>query len=1004
MKSFLIFIIILLNIKLYAITLVKDGFSDYQIIVKENAPQVTEYAAKELQTYIKKVTGVELEITKRKTSGKKALFVGSNPLLSSDKRFDISTYANTERFRIDIINSSEDLVIMGMDCDKNPLSREDGNFGLLFGVYDFLEKFLSVRWYAPGRFGECFELRKNVEIVGLPIDEKPHCFHRSFWPYNAYNEFPLKDVMAFNRRIRAYGLRRSGTNHSMQDLYFFVDREKDYDIFALESNGKTRRFGSFKPRTAPEQRQWADYPQFCFSNPKTLQRYCEFIDAVYKKNPKGKLWINCPPDEYVIHVTPNDNYTTQQCYCQTCQSKIRRNSLGKGTMSNLVFDFVKKVALWAKKKYPKKKVYTLAYEGYYEVPDFELPDNVIIQIAVNPYVIYFGSQVFRKDFDRILKNWSSKVKNISVWHYLLPYDNIPYAMPHIAYQWFRDYPAIRCGFLELNDNALYRPNLNTHPEVVNKKITRPISDWAQSHLNVYFFMRGMWGTKLNVDKELELYYKLFYGPAASAMKKFIGLGIKAWENVKIKPVGIGSSYAKFSGKELYENIYTPEVVYNMKKALEEAKKIAPADSIWAKRIQWHDNSYFKYFLKSAEAFSNETAMSRDFVIIPSRENPVVDGKLDEPFWQSIEENSFVRTDSPLPSRFGTTMKVGVTKDKLLLGIVADDPNCMNAKLEKSSRDSEIYRDDSLEVFIVPDPANTKKFRVAVINLKDVILDYEAGFGKQRVNRAFNSSIKSTTLRNPNGYTMEIAIPLDEFGIKAGCNTVFRMNVCRNKLSGVGENHERSALSCPYGSFWNLQDIPNFRIIGYGDSGIEDFVKPISVKFRFRNCPKGKPKSIIDKKNQLIWHPGFVETLNIFNKENNCYDYYDFGFSTLNGTDISKTPYIELRFRNSDGALNHLITYNWEDADGKTHSDYFRFCQNETFKNWRTRSINIATDGYHARKRTKAGKTPFKPLKFNFFAIYSSCNSKDDKKRHFYLDYIRLTNKPINLKRSIIPGK
>ena len=971
---------------IFAATLVENGRSEYEIVIRPDAPRVTRYAAEELQSYVKKVTGADLPVKTTRSTGRKALYLGGHAELPSEAKYDPKNYNGAENFLIDEL-SAGDLVIMGADCDMEPLKLTYGDFGLLFGVYEFLERFLGVRWYAPGELGECFEPMKKAEITGLPVEDRPNAWARYYWP-NIWNEMTDVESAKFSRRLRGWGVRPGGTNHSMMDLYFPYKETKP-EIFALQPDGKNRRFGSFQKGTAPEQRKWADYPQYCFSNPDTLKAYCDFIDAVYRKDPAGKLWVNMPPTADAIHVVPDDNFTTQPCSCEKCRAAIDHKTRGRGTMTPLVWDFVRKVAEYAKKHYPGKKVMGLAYEGYYEPPAFELPDNVVVQICVNPYLIYMGAPAYRKAYEETLRKWGAKVKEISAWHYLLPYDYIPYAMPHIMYQHFRDFPDVKAVFLELNDSNM-RPTAKRRPE----HKTTTACDLAQVHLNLYFAMRGMWQNKIDVNAELDRYYRLFYGPAAQEMKKFHELSIPRWENVEGIEFNPTASYARFSGKELYEKIYPEKIVREMKVAFERARELAPESGIYRKRLDWIADSYFNAFVGSAEAFAREANASRDQVLFDAGKPPVHDGTLGDPFWKNTDAFDLVRIDAPLPPRYGATCRIAVADGKLWVGVQADDPDIATAKTERNVHDGDIFMDDSIELFIVPDPAKPEEFKNITANLNGVIADY-AHTAANRFDRSFESGAVAKAVRSGKGYTMVFAVPLEKLGLAGNS---FKLNICRNKVSGVGENNERSAWSCPYGSFWNVTQIPSIHLLTPEQSKACD---------RF-NDPKRSYRSVMTHVSRDSKMHGTTEKgCNLrrdgsrmvveytFDESNDVFDYGSFGCPALAGADLSNAPFIEVRFRNPSADLHHTVTYAYQAEDGKVYGDYMRFCVNESHPDFRIRSVNLMTDGKAASIRMKQGKAHPKPVKLLSFSIYSSSPKRDGKPMALTLDYVRVTDKPLD---------
>lgn len=117
--------------------IVEDGNSDYFIVTSENPDECIKTAANELQTYIEKVSGAELEII---TEGKlsengKAILIGETQLEKEIIDIDRSSI-KADGFRL--YSDGKYFVIAGAD------SR-----GTLYGVYTFLEDYLGVRWFTP---------------------------------------------------------------------------------------------------------------------------------------------------------------------------------------------------------------------------------------------------------------------------------------------------------------------------------------------------------------------------------------------------------------------------------------------------------------------------------------------------------------------------------------------------------------------------------------------------------------------------------------------------------------------------------------------------------------------------------------------------------------------------------------------------------------------------------------------------------------------------------------
>ena len=131
--------------------LVKDGESDFVIVTEENPDECIVTASKELQTYIKRVTGAELPVVTEDgiTIDDKAIILGDTELTQAIKPMKAEDIKE-DGFRF--FSDGTHFIIFGED------SR-----GTLYGVYTFLEDYAGVRWFTP-------KLEKVPENKNLIID------------------------------------------------------------------------------------------------------------------------------------------------------------------------------------------------------------------------------------------------------------------------------------------------------------------------------------------------------------------------------------------------------------------------------------------------------------------------------------------------------------------------------------------------------------------------------------------------------------------------------------------------------------------------------------------------------------------------------------------------------------------------------------------------------------------------------------------------------------------
>src|SRR5438874_5963707 len=113
-----------------AITLAKDGKSDYVIVLAEKPLPANQRAANEFQSHFKQMTGVELPIRNdSKHPPLHSIIIGPNRFIEADK------VLGNDGFMLS--TSEEKLVIIGL-----------GPRGTMYGVSELLEK-LGVRWFTP---------------------------------------------------------------------------------------------------------------------------------------------------------------------------------------------------------------------------------------------------------------------------------------------------------------------------------------------------------------------------------------------------------------------------------------------------------------------------------------------------------------------------------------------------------------------------------------------------------------------------------------------------------------------------------------------------------------------------------------------------------------------------------------------------------------------------------------------------------------------------------------
>ena len=139
------------------LVIVDGKSSDYEIVVAGRTLPTTRLAAQELQDYVKLATGVGLPIVQRPTRGKHQIYIASTDKLKPDG-FAIQT-------------QGKNLYLRGRDspgADRSVDYLTPIHRGTCNAVYEFLERFVGVRWFWSDRLGE---IVPDVSSITVPGDD-----------------------------------------------------------------------------------------------------------------------------------------------------------------------------------------------------------------------------------------------------------------------------------------------------------------------------------------------------------------------------------------------------------------------------------------------------------------------------------------------------------------------------------------------------------------------------------------------------------------------------------------------------------------------------------------------------------------------------------------------------------------------------------------------------------------------------------------------------------------
>ncbi len=370
------------------------------IVVSENAGAAEQYAAKELASYLKRMSGHDFAVSSAPKEGEVSFYIGREAAALTG--FAPDEDLTDDGFQIAPVPNG--IVI----CGLHPR-------GTLYGVYEFLENVLGCRFFSPEV--EVCPSREEMTVCLEAVKRVPKIEYRSTSVYQL-----LDPVYAAKRKIngQAFDLDEKFGGRVEYGKGYFVHtftrsllKPEDYfdehpEYFA-EIDGKR-----IKEKT-----------QLCLTNPDVLKIVTNNLLDAIRKQPEAKIWS----------VSQEDNYNG--CTCAKCRALDEK----EGSQSGSLLHFVNAVAEEVEKEFPDVIIDTLAYQYTRRPPKFvHARKNVCVRLCtieccfVHPLseCTVDDPDAPRKDYSQSFRDdlidWGKKCDRLYIWDYVTNFSH--YWMPH----------------------------------------------------------------------------------------------------------------------------------------------------------------------------------------------------------------------------------------------------------------------------------------------------------------------------------------------------------------------------------------------------------------------------------------------------------------------------------------------------------------------------------------------------------------------------------------------
>ena len=771
--------------------------ANLEIVVDKNAQSITQFAAKELKTFLEKALNTTIPITDTVTPDKISFITGVNAYsrkagLDNKKLTRDAFMIRRLGKKIYILGTDAPILKAFAGSDKGkPVSAEfalkEGGIwrqfnakGTLFGVYDFLERFAGVRFFFPNELGTVIPKGRDLNLPGIDIYDRPDNDIRSFGIYKGvWEDIPaanIKNVFgnyaSRQRNLSAWRWRmqtaETPTMHGLELLHLGARfGEKNPEYFALRPNGK-RYKESYMPGA----------PQLCYASGVSKEIYKD-IQALAAGLPPssrgipGKVWAPHGFQDGYFSISLMD--ALYPCHCEQCWKYLGKDAQQR---SEYLWKFGTDLAKRAKADKLPVVLTMFAYHYTIAVPTCEIPDNMHVQVCVGgPFNIKIQRNGTSSNLDQmeLIKAWNAKVPNadISLYNYAAKYRSTEIrGIPNLAPRAFGKFyteagPYINGAFTESGTD-----------------------NWLFNYLNVYMFGKTMWDNSCDWQALLKDHYRSMFGAAADVMEKLYEEMEDIWIDKiasRIVHTNLGPQPVAPSENEIWTGIYSPAKLAEFGKRYDLAEKLTAKDPDALARVKYIRRHFLDGMLKESKAYLAANRHSDIFRIpmqsLAKDDRIAIDGKLDEACWQKRAvklklQNLPGEADGKSPDTF---VHFTEDQDNFYVAFQCREPEqrLIEQTSKRAKDDLGIWSDNSVEVFLNPKGNRTDYYQIMINSAGSISDQFCKKIGASfDGNKTWDSNAEFKIGFSAGMWTLEMAIPKKSMpGIESGN---FCVNFCRTR--------------------------------------------------------------------------------------------------------------------------------------------------------------------------------------------------------------------------------
>lgn len=508
------------------------------IQISMRADEVICKAAEQLQTYIQKIFSVYLQIKTDNNFYEQYIAVGQT-------KYNLVSFKE-----IDQLENDGCIYKVEKQCAQIVGKT---SYGVLNGVFTFLEEVLGCRYFA-----------KNDFYIPKKLDcELPEC-HHSYSP--AFMQRAIYDggcndsnyAMANRLNDQQYDLKDSEGAKSFFIAHFchtlpkYISQEEYYEehpeYFALVGGVRLKK----------------SQAQLCYSNPDIVDIAVQKILSEKRENPNIKMFSLSQGDGYFF------------CECDTCKAAYKKYNAKSGPQIQFVNEVAKKVAI----EYPELIIDTLAYLHSRRPPkNIQIVKNVQVRLcsiecnqlqplgesnAIEERCYENGKSYPPEEYLSDLSGWKELTERVFVW----------------------DYPInVRSIFIPYPNFKVLEKNIKTHQKYgvkgvflngVKSSQYGSLSDWRN-----YLCAKLLWNPDCNIKEHSREFLEFYYGAASKKMEELLRF---LEDRYNKKPIYMHCQYPLGRYPE-FEDYYRGDFVQEYERLLKESMALVIDDEKRYARIE-----------------------------------------------------------------------------------------------------------------------------------------------------------------------------------------------------------------------------------------------------------------------------------------------------------------------------------------------------------------------------------------------------------------------------------